>query len=818
MQELTLIYRHERIRFPANGSGTGMAILECDYAPRDADGQDTHDGQDRQAKPADGGAKVKAQSLLNSPLNLNKSSDVTVRAHIPDDEQLDAGLTYRFYGYWKDHPKYGKQFESRTHVRSQPFGQQGVVRYLQLAPHIGRATADKLWERFGSDAVRILRETPEVAAAAVGGRFKDEQAVDAARWLRQEAAIEACTIELTDLLAGRGFPRDIQRRAVGEWGNRAARLIRRNPYLLMRLFGGRRFRQSDKLYIDLGGDPARLKRQALCAWHALESDSEGHTWHTPEKAEQGIRGLVAGAAVQPIKAIQLARRARLIAVHRPGDGSTWVADAKKAGNEADLAERVRAMLRTEPLRWPDVDTLHSAIPNTDLSAHQREQLRTALGAQLAILTGGPGTGKTFTAAPLIRELMGQCGEDEIAVAAPPGKAAVRIGEQLAANQIPLTASTIHRLLGVAEVSATGGWGFKHNEDNPLPFRFVVVDEASMIDTDLAASLLRACGVGTHVLLIGDTGQLPPVGHGAPLRDLIAAGVPTGHLTEVRRNAGTIVHACAAIREGRPFGTVARLDPDHGDNLKLLPTRSNAHAVEQIVETLRTIRDMELFDPVWECQVIVAVNAKSELSRRLLNKRLQRELNPGGRTVGSNPFRVGDKIVCLKNSLMPIADECEPDENAEAADDKVPVANGEQGRVVEVAQKVTVATLDAPRRRVKIPRGDGGKKGEGDADESDDDAAASTDTGCQWDLAYAISCHKSQGSEWPCVIVALDEYPGARRVCSREWLYTAVSRAKRIGLLIGKAAVAESMVHRQAIRRRKTFLQEFIQASGRERAR
>jgi exodeoxyribonuclease-5/exodeoxyribonuclease V alpha subunit len=367
------------------------------------------------------------------------------------------------------------------------------------------------------------------------------------------------------------------------------------------------------------------------------------------------------------------------------------------------------------------------------------------------------------------------------------------------------------LLGVASRSEGDGWGFVHNENNPLPFRFIFIDEASMVDIDLLASLLRACATGTHIMFIGDPCQLPPVGHGAPLRDMISAGVSAGELREIVRNDGTIVRACAAIRDGKNrFPADGALDPPAGRNLKIIETANNAASVEKIVGLLRTIRDRKLFDPIWQCQVIVAVNKKSELSRADLNKRLQTELNPGGKRAGGNPFKVGDKIVCLKNGLYPTSDDAGADENQNEIDGKVFVANGEQAEAIDVAERITTARLDAPKRLIKIPRGKEGVNGNGNgSDHADDENENATNAGCQWDLAYAISCHKSQGSEWPCVIVALDEYPGARMVCSREWLYTALSRAKTVCLPVGKQTVAESMIRRQAIQKRKTFLSELI---------
>jgi len=779
LTELELIYRRERIRWDET------AILECDPVDRNGDGNS-------QPKPVDFVVHGRSAMVFDA------FSGVTVKANCEPDE-LTQGLSYRFYGRWETHERHGRQFIARTFVRTQPHGRAGVIRYLvtTCAGHgVGHATARKLWEKFSGDAVRILREEPETAAAAVGmPHFTDEKAAAASECLKEEQAMEAVSIDLIDLLGGRGFPRDTAKKAVAEWGNRAAVLVRKNPYLLMR-FRGCGFLRTDQLYLDQGGNPAALKRQALCAWYAVARDTDGHTWFRPEQVEMGLRQRIGGATVNAVAAMRLAKRARVLAVHRDANGRPWLAEYRKAENEQTIVEHVCGMLET-PSQWPDAEGL-------DVSEHQRENADKALAVSLGILAGSPGTGKTYTAARLIGRLIDRCGSELVAVAAPTGKAAVRITEALEFYGIRKQASTIHRLLGVASRTAGEGWGFQHDENDPLPHKFIFIDESSMIDTDLMAALLRACAAGTHLLLIGDVNQLPPVGHGAPLRDLIAASVPCGDLREIRRNAGAIVQACADIRDGKRWQTVDELDPDAGQNLKLLPAASGEACVEKIVDTIKVIRQRRLFDPVWETQVIVAVNRKSPLSRLDLNKRLQGELNPSGKRAGSNPFRVGDKIVCLKNSLMPVVDDAGPDVNRDAFDGKVFVANGEQARVVQVAEKLTTARLDSPPRLVKIPRG----KADAGEDGKDDDSA--TTTGCQWDLAYAISCHKSQGSEWPCVIVALDEYPGARRICTREWLYTAISRAKQICLLVGKRGIADSMCMTRAIAKRKTFLRDLIE--------
>lgn len=718
---------------------------------------------------------------------------------------MQMGLLYRFYGRWTNHEKYGKQFDAKTFVKVTPLNRGGVIRYLQQAPGIGQKTATTLWEKFNGEAVKICREQPDVAAAAVGGQFTEAKAAEAAEFLKREAAMEATTIDLMELLAGRGFPRNLAKRAVGEWGNKAAEIIRRSPYSLMR-FRGCGFLRTDQLYLDQGGDPAKLKRQALAAWFSLARDTSGSTWHQPALVERGLAERISGVKVAAFEACKLAKRGRLLAVHRNGSG-LWLAEAKKAANEATIADRVRTWLQ-EPSCWPDVATL-------DVSEHQREQLGQALTCPLSVFGGGPGCGKTYVAARVIAKLIRVHGSDQVAVAAPTGKAAVRITELMNGYGVQLRARTIHSLLRVASKSEGDGWGFEHNESNPLPHKFIVVDESSMIDVDLSAAFFRACGPGSHVLLVGDTGQLPPVGHGAPLRDLIAAGVPTGILTEIRRNAGDIVKACHQIRGGRGFEVSKVLDPDNGQNLRLLPAVSSRAALEQIVQKIKSIGNRNLANPVWECQVIVAVNQKSELSRKAVNERLQQELNPGGERAAGNPFRVGDKIVCLKNGFYPVVEDAPKTFNVEQEDSKVFVANGEQAAVRRVEPKLTVAQLDAPARLIKIPRGvgqDGMDDGSGSqgGDGGTDDASA---TGCQWDLAYGISCHKAQGSEMKVVFVILDEYPGARMICDRSWIYTAMSRAKCVCYVVGKLPTALSMIQRDNIGKRKTFLVELIKNVG-----
>jgi len=652
----------------------------------------------------------------------------------------------------------------------------------------------------------MFREQPELIhdrLCDASMRITIEQAKAVASTLENEAAIEGCTLDLIDLLTGRGFPKGTSRLAVRQWGNRAAQKIRRDPYCLMN-FRGCGFKRTDALYLDLKLPPARLKRQALSAWYALASDSEGHTWHPDTKAIRGIQGNIAGAELQIERALRLARIAGATAElftaggHGPicqGADSPgayrWIAEGRKSRNEGELARRVAdAAIETTVVAWPDASILDERV-----TEHQREHYAKATSGPIGILGGGPGCGKTFVVAALVKALVRSIGINQIAVGAPTGKAAVRVTECLAGHQIPLRARTWHSLL----MGGLGG-GFTYNETNPLPFKVLIGDETSMVDTDLMAAVFRARSVGTLVLLVGDVNQLPPVGHGAPLRDMIAAGLPYGELREIKRASGGIVETCAAIRDGKPW--------EPGDNLKVFEHAEPESQIKRMVQLLSASRG-EGFDPVWDCQVLVPVNKKSPLARAALNKLLQNELNQNA-AVGGSPFRLGDKVCNTKNGYFTAVDADFSDEETQRNErGEVYVANGELGEVIEVAEKFIVVKLASPARVVRVPRG---KQAEVDGDGelvTDGGADEGPATGCSWDLGYCLSTHKAQGSEFPVVIVMIDEYPGAKLVCSREWIYTAISRAKSHCLLVGKKSVAESMCRRPSLTKRKTLLKERV---------
>lgn len=276
-----------------------------------------------------------------------------------DPGELQEGQTYRFYGRWSSYKnrysgKTEKQFCFDSFVKEQPHGRDGVIAYLLSAGEglgLGRVRAHKCWELFGSDAVRTLRETPSIVVeklAAAGLKLPKENAEEIARQLREDAALEACTLDLLDVLNGRGFPKSTGRLAVRQWGNRAASIIRRNPYKLMN-FRGCGFKRCDALYLDLQHDRNAIRRQGLCAWYTVASNAEGHTWFPLGMVDRGIRDSIAGANLKLEDALKFARRLGALSETQtnglkggilPGGSCRWLAEGKKAQNENDLAEAV----------------------------------------------------------------------------------------------------------------------------------------------------------------------------------------------------------------------------------------------------------------------------------------------------------------------------------------------------------------------------------------------------------------------------------------------------------------------------------------------
>lgn len=727
----------------------------------------------------------------------------SVRGAVESRAELTPGATYKFLGRWREHDRHGHQFAFDAALLETPDDPDGMAAYLSRhADRVGLVTAGRLVAAYGADAARVLVE--ETARVSGDGILSEADAALAAESLRRvyaDPALREAHQQLFALLRGHGFYAKAIKAALRRWRASAVAQVRRDPFLMLTHgMPGCGFLKCDRLYLALGRSPRRLKRQALAAWHALAC-LDGDTWADVGEALRAVREQIGGAAPRERRAVALLCRARLAECVTDPASRVWLAERHKAAAERACARMVRTLSQA-PASWPDPETL-GLDPAAD--AHQVGQLRAALSSPVALLNGGPGTGKTHCAALVIRATVAMVGAAKVAVCAPTGKAAVRISEKLADAGIPTKATTVHALLGVAPVeTASGdGWGFRHGPDNPLPHSHVFVDETSMMDVGLAACLLSALTPGANLLLVGDPGQLPPVGHGAFLRDLIAAGTPLGLFSEIRRNAGLIVRACHAIKDGqvpRLPNDLSTWQKDESQNLVQLPWPEGSGRQQQkrVTDRLDEVYDWLAhccdrfqtgeWNLVDDVQVIVARNA----TREALNRHLQARLNAAGLRGPAGSWRVGDKVICLKNGFVISAE----DRNGR----QVYVCNGDLGRVEGFRGKHAVVRLSSPPRAVLVPLTRRAEE-EQAAHAGEADAGG---VGGRWDLAYAVTCHKYQGSEVRVAVVLVE---GAGRLGSREWLYTAASRARSLCVLLGDRDDVRRYVRNVTLPDRKTFLVE-----------
>jgi len=750
-----------------------------------------------------------------------------------DPNEFIHDLQYRFWGKWEKANDYGKQFAFKQLKRDEPHSRVAVVGYLrQFATGIGPVYAAQLWDAFGADAVRVLRTDPHRAAVALG--IPASRARGASDALNRDGANEDLRLELVQLFEGRGFQKKLVDQVIKLWGLSAPQRIRRDPFtLLVHRLPSCGFARCDRLYVDLGLPMERLKRQFACIWKSLKDDGEGHTWHPMEAAAkavmQGVSGLPEGK-LNWQRAVRLGVRAGWLRVRKDENGKWWVAEARRADNELAVAADMRRLMggrddgRTDIQNSADSDLRDSdligdtvvggdddrdadvkvAWPNPDdikgLTAHHREQLRIAFAGRVGILTGDPGTGKTTAASLVLRHLRSTIGAEHLLVCSPTNLAAMRLRDVLASHgvtDVPVT--TFHRALGAQRNGHDGaGWGFFHHRGNPLPCKVLFVDEDSMRDVDISASLLQSLRDGTLVLFLGDTNQLPPVGHGAPLRDGIAAGIPHGHFTEVLRNSGSITDFCRNVRAGRRPTPPAVIDLEADLNWKHFETSSPESQKAILGSLLSTLGNFEIdgqkIDPIRDAQILVALNEKGDLSRKDLNTLAQSILNPFGETVDGNRFRVGDKVICQEGcslSLWVDPEEVGSDELAEREDETLKefVSNGEIGIVTRVEKRFSVVEL-AGERIVRVPAARG-----------DDESTGN------FDLAYAVTFHKAQGNQWKIVFCLSDR--AANRMGSRELWNTGGSRPQMLLVTIGELATIQRQCQRVALRDRNTFLKELI---------
>lgn len=587
--------------------------------------------------------------------------------------------------------------------------------------------------------------------------------------------LEETAAKLRSLLIGRRFPRNLACRVASHYRNQAYEFVSRNPFCLMQ-FPGVGFKLCDDLYLELGLNPKKLKRQSLCLANDLATNGSGSVWFPAEQCKRAINSRF-GEGARFSRAQMLATRSGIVHSVSTDDAYSeptalgefqWLASAGLATDERVVADRI-SQLNSGKNEWPK-DALKS------LKDDQLEATRKAISQPVGLLIGGGGTGKTYSIARIVQQI-----KNDVVLMAPTGKAAVRLTEAMRDEGVNLRASTIHSFL------YRGGMSEK----------FVVIDEVSMVDVSLLAKLLKTVPDGTHVLFVGDVYQLSPVGPGAPLRDMLRSLDSAGELTSVRRNAGGIVLAGRDIRKGERFTTYSERGTEDGidRNLLYVPAK-DAEAAREIV--LREIETAHGFveDPFWDVHVLTCVKKRSELGAHLLNESIQKRFNTNEKWQKS-VFALGDRIIQTSNSHMVPDRNYKTDPSAIGKTGLIYVANGEMGKLIDREKGILTCHFPNPDRFVKVfPKKveDGSEQGL---------------TGSSIELAYATTVHKSQGSQWPIVIFVLDDYAGARRMMDRSMVYTAITRAQQYTVIVGDIEIAQQSIKRWAINDRKTFLEHRI---------
>ena len=546
-------------------------------------------------------------------------------AILGDMEAPCPGQEYRFRGDWTDNPKFGRQFKFFSYQTEIPPTTDGIYRYLvKVAKWVGPKVGDAIIEAFGEKTLEVLKHDPLRVTTIKGVTL--ERAKEISKNLLENESIEAAHIELESLLGGHHLPKKTIPRLIEKYGGDAPAQVRNNPYILQELKGVG-FPTADRVAIATGIDPqSRARRMAATIYILKEAaDRQGHVWLPLEKYEEKLQaaiGIPSDGIAQTTPGVILDR------------GMVALEDLAK--DEKDVAGTISMLLHQELIE-PVVVNLEG------LAEDQQGALIQALGKKVFILTGAPGTGKTFTLQRMIQEF-----EERglvVRLAAPTGKAAKRMTEVIGRE-----ATTIHRLLEPIPHQTSEGvrFSFTRGLGNPIQAHVVVIDEFSMVDISLAASLMRALDKITRLIIVGDHYQLPSVGPGSVLRDLLAAGVPSFELTQIKRNTGDIVQACHAIKDGRRIWPSPSLDLEKGFNLRHIEEK-NPLRIQEIIRDLVVNRlPARGYDPVWDVQVISPRNEHTPLSCLRLNELLQKALNPLGREVKGTPFRIGDKVIQRKN--------------------------------------------------------------------------------------------------------------------------------------------------------------------------
>ena len=706
-------------------------------------------------------------TVLNLVSGEAEITCVGIFSAIAEGENIEAS------GDYTDHPTYGKQFKVESFEEKAPEDEEAIERYLGSGAirGIGLALAARIVRRFKADTFRIIEEEPERLAEVKG--ISERKAMEIADQVNEKRDLRQAMIFLQQY----GITMNLAVKVYQQYGQEVYGIIRENPYRLADDIEGVGFRTADEIAVRVGirmDSDFRIRSGIL--YVLLQASTEGHTYLPEEELTRRTGQLLEVGEEQIEKQyMDLAIERKIIM--KQGENQTQIYAASFYYMEANTATMLKQLNVSYDVPDLEIEERVRRIEKQtgmELDEHQMTAVKEAVRNGLLIITGGPGTGKTTTINTIIKyfEMEGL----DIFLAAPTGRAAKRMSETTG-----FEARTIHRMLEL-NGGVDGAAGFERNEQNPLETDVVIIDEMSMVDISLMHALLKAVAVGTRLILVGDVNQLPSVGPGSVLRDIIRSHeCNVVMLTKIFRQASTsdIIVNAHKINQGEEV----TLDNKSMDFFFL--KRYDADVIISVVLQLIKQKLPKFVDATpYDIQVLTPMR-KGLLGVERLNGILQRYLNPPSpqkreKEHGDILFREGDKIMQTRNNYQL---EWEIRTKYGLSVDKgTGVFNGDMGIVREINDFAETMTVEFDEgRMVEYPY-------------------KLLD---ELELAYAITIHKSQGSEYPAVVIPL--LSGPSMLMNRNLLYTAVTRARKCVTLVGNEVTFEQMVQNTSQQKRYSGL-------------
>jgi exodeoxyribonuclease V alpha subunit len=710
-----------------------------------------------------------------------EEKEVTVIGNFPKIHEQE---TYTFFGVFHDHPKFGLQFKAHSFQKEIPTTKQGIIQYLSsdLFKGIGKKTAQLIVDTLGEQAISKIVENPDVLKEVP--RLSKDKANTIIETLLMNQGLEQVMMALNKL----GFGSQLSLKIYQVYKDETLSIINQNPYQLVEDIEGIGFTRADELGRKMGiegNHPARIKAACLFSLEQL-CLQEGHVYIEAEDLLKAVKKLLEQSQPTSIEFTEISREI----IHLAEEGKLIVEEQRLYLPSLYFSEkgivrhiqRILSQTEYEEL-FPQSEFLLALGEleeriGIQYAPSQREAIQTALMSPMMILTGGPGTGKTTVIKGIVElycELHGlsmdpkQYAKDEsfpIVLAAPTGRAAKRMSES---TGIP--ALTIHRLLGW-----NGLDGFEHDEERPIQAKLLIVDEMSMVDTWLANQLFKALPDEIQVVLVGDEDQLPSVGPGQVLKDLLDSKlIPTVRLTDIYRQkeGSTIIELAHQMKNGVVPENLT--SPQKDRSFIQCSATQIADVVKKVVENALkkgyTKRDIQVLAPMYRGPA--GIDKLNELLQSVFNPnegKDRKEIQYGDVT-----YRIGDKVLQLVN---------QPDHH---------VFNGDMGEIVSISY----AKENTEKEDMVIVSFDG------------NEVTYTKQELNQITLAYCCSIHKSQGSEFP--IVILPVVKSYYRMLRRKLLYTAVTRSKRFLIICGEEEAFRLGVSKQEDSIRKTTLKEKLKA-------